>query len=311
MAISRRNFVRAAGLGSLGVWGAPLGTAHRSESLLNLFRRHEPPAPGQLLLCYNENPVGPGKAVVDALQNALGTVSRYPFSPVIEFRQALLRHLNLPPEQPTAPGAASPADQKSPLVIGVGSTEILRSCIIAFTGPDRAFVTGSPSFDSPPAYAATRHVPVRAVPLDAHLRLDLGAMLDQVRGAGMVYVCNPNNPTGTYHEATEVSEFIKQVNARAPDCMIVVDEAYLHYTDDLAKVTVQQVAGPHGKAADPDRSANFYDMHVGMGNCNVTRKKMESQGLDFIEIPHGAVRHAAHASHRLMHVGVYLTPERA
>lgn len=242
MSLSRRGFVRAAGLGSLGMWTAPWRPRQAAGDVLTLFSRHEPAAAGQILLCYNENPVGPGDAVLEALRNALSVAGRYPFMPVVQLRASLLRYLNLPPEEPAVPGTAAPTGSKSPLVIGVGSTEILRSCIDAFTGPDRPFVTASPSFDSPVTYAAATHVPVRAVPVDAHLRLDFGAMLDQVHDAGMVYVCNPNNPTGTAHDAQEVSEFIRQVNARAPGCMIVVDEAYHDYADDPAKLTVLSLA---------------------------------------------------------------------
>jgi len=211
-----------------------------TENLLTIFRRHEPPAAGQLLLCYNENPVGPGAPVLDAVQNALGVVSRYPFNPVIQLRQALLRYLSLPPEEPAIGPGRVPA--KTPLMLGVGSTEVLRSCINVFTGPDRALVAASPTFDSPVTYATASHIPVRAVPVDGHLRLDLAAMLEQVQGAGMVYVCNPNNPTGTVHDAKTVGDFITQVNAHAPGCMIVVDEAYLDYADEPAKLTVLPLA---------------------------------------------------------------------
>jgi len=70
------------------------------------------------------------------------------------------------------------------------------------------------------------------VRVDASLRLDLAGMADQAVGAGLVFFCNPNNPTGTVHGADVVADFIRTVNRRSPETTILVDEAYHEYVDD-------------------------------------------------------------------------------
>jgi histidinol-phosphate aminotransferase len=74
--------------------------------------------------------------------------------------------------------------------------------------------------------------PVTAVPVDASLGLDLERMAEAARGAGLVFFCNPNNPTGTAHPATEVEAFVRRVKERSPETAILIDEAYMDYTYD-------------------------------------------------------------------------------
>jgi histidinol-phosphate aminotransferase len=70
------------------------------------------------------------------------------------------------------------------------------------------------------------------VPVDKDLRLDLQQMLDKVQGAGLVFFCNPNNPTATVHGNAAVKDFIAEVNKRSPNTMILMDEAYHEYVED-------------------------------------------------------------------------------
>jgi histidinol-phosphate aminotransferase len=128
------------------------------------------------------------------------------------------------------------------VLVGCGSGEILRMASYAFTSPERALVTGLPSFEDPVRHSQMMSAPIRAVPVDSALRLDLGAMLDQTNGAGLVFLCNPNNPTGTVHGADAVRQFIADVNRRAPGCIIMVDEAYHEYVDAPDYATALPIA---------------------------------------------------------------------
>jgi histidinol-phosphate aminotransferase len=73
---------------------------------------------------------------------------------------------------------------------------------------------------------------VRSVRVDVGLRLDLAAMADQAVGAGLVFFCNPNNPTGTVYGADAVADFIRTVNRTSPGAVVLMDEAYHEYVDD-------------------------------------------------------------------------------
>jgi len=144
-----------------------------------------------------------------------------------DLKHAIAQHLNVAPEN---------------VLIGCGSGEILRIAVYAFTSPDRALVTGAPSFEDPVKHAEMTRAPVRAVPVDSQLRLDVGRMLDETTGAGLVFLCNPNNPTATVHGAATVRDFITQTNKRAPDCVVLVDEAYHEYVDDPTYSTAVPLA---------------------------------------------------------------------
>jgi histidinol-phosphate aminotransferase len=151
-----------------------------------------------------------------------GEASRYPDVPSDDLTAAIAKHQKVAPEN---------------ILIGCGSGEILRMAVYAFTSPERALVTGAPSFEDPVRHAEMTHAPVRSIPVDGQLRLDVGRMLDETTGAGLVFFCNPNNPTATVHGAATVREFIAGTNKRAPDCVVMVDEAYHEYVDEPTYAT--------------------------------------------------------------------------
>ena len=74
--------------------------------------------------------------------------------------------------------------------------------------------------------------PVRPVALDADFKIDLDKLADASKGAGLVFYCNPNNPTATYVGARATREFFARVNRESPDTTILVDEAYFDYVTD-------------------------------------------------------------------------------
>lgn len=233
MHLSRRSFVKTASVGGIGALTAPLIAARGSEASREPFSAFEPSgtagrfaweeraayrlqAPAAIRLDSNENPNGPGQVALEAVRAMFGETPRYPDVPSTELQQAIATHLKVAPEN---------------VVIGCGSGEILRMASYAFTGPGRALVTAAPSFEDPVRHSEMMRAPIRAVQVDGSLGLDLDRMLAETTGAGLVFLCNPNNPTGTVHGAAAVKEFIAQVNRRAPDCVILVDEAYHEYVD--------------------------------------------------------------------------------
>jgi histidinol-phosphate aminotransferase len=179
-------------------------------------------APPPIRIDSNENPIGPGPDAARALLGALEEAGRYPHNSVPserDFVQALSRSFGVAAENVT---------------LGAGSSELLRNAVRAFCGPDRPFVTARPSFELPQRFAESLGVPVRAVPVDARLQLDLDGMVEASAGAGLVFFCNPNNPTGRVHPAAAVAAFVKRVRARSPDTYVLLDEAYHDYVTDPA-----------------------------------------------------------------------------
>ncbi len=235
MALSRRNFVKAAGVGGIGALATPLIAARGSEALSAAWA--EPGFyPGAVLdsaveervgyrsrfatairLDSNENPNGPGRAALEAVRAMFTEANRYPDGQEGDLQAAVAKHQKV---------------GENNVLMACGSGEILRSACYAFTGPGKSLVTASPSFETPVGFAESMGAQVHKVPVDKDLRLDLQQMLDKVQGAGLVFFCNPNNPTATVHGASVVKDFIAQVNRRNPDCMIMMDEAYHEYVED-------------------------------------------------------------------------------
>lgn len=241
MPVSRRSFVKAASVGGIGALSVPLIAARGHEAL----REFEPgfgfaPEPlrgpvseerartrlaaraGAIQLDSNENPNGPGKVALDAIRAAFGDTPRYPDVHSNNVQSQIAKHFNVATEN---------------VLLGCGSGEILRVASYAFTGPGKALVTGAPSFEDPVYHSQLMGAEIRPVRVDDNLKLDLNGMLDRVGGAGLVFLCNPNNPTATVHGDTTIRHFIAEVNKRAPDCTILLDEAYHEYVEDPGYAT--------------------------------------------------------------------------
>ena len=230
MTVSRRRFFRVAGAGAAGSLLVPWISGRGLEAL-TLDRHVEGPtrpgAPGAIRLNSNENPNGPGAVTLAAITGALGEANRYPRDSVVALRAAI---------------ATSHGISTDNVVLGCGSSDILRACVYAFTGPGRALVTSQPSYESPPADAKRVGAEVVEVPVTGDLKLDLDAMAIAARGAGLVYLCNPNNPTSTVHGAAAITRFVAQVMKESPATTILIDEAYHEYVDDPSYATALPLA---------------------------------------------------------------------
>jgi histidinol-phosphate aminotransferase len=123
-----------------------------------------------------------------------------------------------------------------------GSGELLRSATLAFTGPSRALLTAAPTFEAPARTAGATGAEVRTVPVTVDGRFDLDAMLAKAQGAGLVYVCNPNNPTGASVPGAALTEFAGKLKTVAPEARILIDEAYFEYADEPGYATMIPLA---------------------------------------------------------------------
>jgi histidinol-phosphate aminotransferase len=180
-----------------------------------------------LRLGSNENPCGLGPAAKTAFVAAAGEANRYPG----RAGQVLIDAL-----------AAQHKVEPAWIYLTPGSGELLRAATMAYTSSSRSLVVASPTFEAPGRAAAAIGAPVHAVPVTAEGRLDLEGMAAKAAGAGMFFLCNPNNPTGASVPATAVASFVAMVKAAAPEAKILVDEAYFEYVDDPGYATAVPLA---------------------------------------------------------------------
>jgi len=231
--ITRRSFVRTLGVGAIA---APLVAARGREGARgwsdvvsdSLPKKHRGPADA-IRLDSNENPNGPGTVALDAMRNAFDTSNRYPDLAEDTLARQIAAMHGVAPEQ---------------VLLGCGSTELLHMAVLAFTSPSPALalITAAPTFEEVVSVATVTGAPVVAVPVDRDLKLDLGAMARAASGAGLVYVCNPNNPTATVHGAPAISDFIAQLQRQSPHTRILIDEAYHEYVEEPAYATAIPLA---------------------------------------------------------------------
>ena len=220
--LTRRAFVRTVGAGSAGALTASfIGARGREHSVWSAL---EAPVhalePGVICLASNENPLGPGAVVLDAVRTAFGTAGALPgrySGSVGALIEAIAKKHNVKTEN---------------VVLGCGSTQILRSATHLFTAPDKPLVGTLPSYEECTSYAQLMGHPVKAVPLDADFKIDLDRLAAAAAGAGLVFYCNPNNPTATYIGSKATREFLARINRESPGTTILVDEAYFDYVTD-------------------------------------------------------------------------------
>jgi histidinol-phosphate aminotransferase len=234
MAFSRRAFVRALGIGSAGALTAPAWVGARGLEAATA----EPGLRDALLrvradvikLDSNENPYGPVPAAVRAVRDSFRRAALYPARDEKVVREAI------------AKGNGIAADQ---VMLGCGSGEVLRLAVQAYCSPSRHLVTATPTYESPTNYAKALGLPLREVPLDAQLRLDLDGMLRESKSAGLVFLCNPNNPTGHVYGEREVTAFVRAVLAADPAVVVLVDEAYHEFVDDPSYASALPLIAQH------------------------------------------------------------------
>src|SRR5450830_21018 len=209
LAISRRTFA--------GTLGAAAGAALFDSPLVRRTAeaatgRHARPLDA-VLLNSNENPYGPSAKALEAAAKA--APNRYPDGLEEEVRAAIAKHHGVLPEQ---------------VVLGCGSSEVLRMADMAFSGPGRRVVAAEPTFEAVLMFAKVLHADGVKVPLTADYRHDLPRMAEACDAStGLLYVCNPNNPTGTIVSGDEMAAFAARVPAGTT---ILVDEAYHHFVED-------------------------------------------------------------------------------
>jgi histidinol-phosphate aminotransferase len=167
---------------------------------------------GSIKLASNEAPLGPSPRALEALRAEAENLNRYPEDSCHDLRDALARRLEVAPDQ---------------LIFGAGSDEVLDLLGRCFLGPGDEVVFPWPSFAMYPIVAASLGARAVQVPLDAELRVDVAALIGAVGPrTRLVFLANPNNPTGTSIGADAFAKLVESVPERV---VIAADEAYCEY----------------------------------------------------------------------------------
>lgn len=165
-------------------------------------------------LASNENPLGPSPRALEAARRVIGDAHRYPDGAAYNLRAKL---------------AAKHGVGMDEVLLGAGSNELLDLVVRTFCTPEHHIVFAEPSFVVYRIAAMACGVPFTAVPLTAGLAHDLPAMAAAVTPQTRVmFVANPNNPTGTHVGRGAVERLLREV---PPEVIVVMDEAYLEYAD--------------------------------------------------------------------------------
>src|SRR5579862_5688160 len=220
MTLSRRHFVQTVGIGAGAALTSNIWGRGRENSLWNAIEPDlQAVERGVVCIASNENPVGPGKKVLDGLSALLEggkKPGRYS-NQVGDLTDAIAAHFKVKTDN---------------VLVSEGSTEILRAATQVFTSKTKALVGTIPTYEECAGYAELIGNPVKGVKLSSEFKIDLDPMLAAAKGAGLVFYCNPNNPTATYVGAKATRDFLAKMTTASPDTTILVDEAYFDYVTD-------------------------------------------------------------------------------
>lgn len=164
-------------------------------------------------LSSNENPYGPSPLAVKAMTDAFSLAWRYPDDHEGVLVDALAKLHNVAANQ---------------ILLGNGSGEILKVSAAAFTAAGKKLVVGNPTFEAILAHARTAQADVVKVDLTSDYSHDLAKMLAAASNAGLVYICNPNNPTASITPKDQIRAFLAKVPSQT---IVLIDEAYHHYVE--------------------------------------------------------------------------------
>jgi len=240
--ISRRQLLERLGTGAAVTvarpWLAELNAAGSS--------------PGTIRLHRNENAYGPSDRAIGVMRRAPTLAHRYADVEDEALRHAVADFHRVTPEQ---------------VVPGCGSSEILRMAVDACAGPGKKVIVAAPTFDRIADAARRAGAAVVAIPLKHDYAHDLETMLAHCdAAAGLVYVCNPNNPTGTLTPRRDLDAAIRRLPRTT---FVLIDEAYHHYVGESSDYT------------------SFIDRPVDDDRVIVTRSFSKIHGLAGLRIGYG------------------------
>lgn len=209
---SRRSFLNLSAAAS-----AAVAMRIVTEPMLARAKDHHPPS-GAVMIDSNENPLGPCVQAREAISSVTPQGGRYLDGLTDELTKAVAQMEGLKPDYVT---------------VHPGSTPPLHHTVCAFTSPKRSYVTADPGFEAGMYAVRATGARIVKVPLTKDYAHDVKAMLAAAPDAGVFYICNPNNPTGTLTSHSDVEYLLEN---KPKDAIVLVDEAYIHFSDATSVV---------------------------------------------------------------------------
>ncbi len=205
---SRRSFLHLSA-------AASAATAFRfmTEPMLAAAARRRPHSADAVVIDSNENPLGPCQAARDAMAGMIPQGGRYCDNLTDDLVTVFAQNEGLNPDWIHAT---------------VGSTPPLSLAVLAFTSPQRSYVAADPGFETGTHMAAIVGARAVNIPLTKTYAHDVKAMLAAAPDAGVFYICNPNNPTGTLTPHGDIEYLVAN---KPKDAIVIVDEAYIHFSE--------------------------------------------------------------------------------
>ncbi len=210
---SRRSFLRMAGITAAAMpilTEGHLAYAALQQAAAPRRSRALPPS-GAVMINANENPLGPSAAALAAITDVAKTGGRYDATGCqADLQTTYAKQLGIPEDH---------------LVVYAGSSEPLHYSVLAFTSPTASFVTADPSYEAGMRAAQIAGAKIVKVPLTKEYAHDVKAMVSATTDAGVIYICNPNNPTGTLTPKEDIAYALEN---KPKGSILLVDEAYIH-----------------------------------------------------------------------------------
>jgi histidinol-phosphate aminotransferase len=231
---SRRSFLYTAGLAAavpvltephfaFAAFQGQDKAAAKPVSQMQMMKQYYMSMPSDaVLINANENPLGPCEAARTAIASVAGKGGRYDIIEMMKLVEVFAKQNSIPDEN---------------VAVYAGSSEPLHYSVLSYTSPARSFVAGDPTYEAggrAAEIAKAKTIPVALTKTYAH---DVKAMAAADPAAGVIYICNPNNPTGTI---TSREDILWLLDNKPKGSVLLVDEAYIHLSD--AHSVVDQTA---------------------------------------------------------------------
>ena len=268
MKTTRRGFVKTFGLttatGLLTGTSLLHGTANAQTRQAHMSKVYDN---GIMQLNQNESARGPGPRTMEAIHNHTTKRIGRGYSPdhVNELIDVIADGYGI---------------ERNQVLLATGSSPLLRGSVRAFCSPEKPLVTAGPTYSTSEGTARSINAPIERIQVDGDGKLQLDRMAATARevGAGLVYICNPNNPTGTVHSPEAIEAFVRRVMSESPNTVVHLDEAYINYADPA----LMQTALPLTMEFERIFITRSFSKAHGMAGLRVGYALGQEQTLDLI-----------------------------